>query len=268
MTIGASPPGMAPLWSEIPEHFYKYRPITGDAAIGWAIDTIEQGSIYWAAPIEFNDPFDCAPKYVVPTGTVRRQLISRVTKTLNVGSSRAERRSHRRNLLKIPAADFEANFQNGMDEILKQSAVYSLSTDPTNILMWSHYAESHSGICLRFRGRPLFEQFLTGHWVTYEDQRPKVQIGAESEASLLRKILFTKAQPWEYEGEWRLVHYKGVRGVRHLNPGILDGVIFGARIKRATEHAVNAAIVRSGAPIEVMRAVEDGEEYKLTIEPA
>jgi hypothetical protein len=230
------------------------------------VDTIERGSIYWAAPIEFNDPFDCAPKYLAPTGKVRKQLINRVSKQVGYGTNRAERRNHARQLQKIPKADFEANFRNGMDEVLKQSAVYSLSTDPTNILMWSHYAESHSGVCLRFKGRKLFEQFLTGHWVTYEEERPKVQIGAETEASLLRKILFTKAKPWAYEAEWRIVHYKGGRGVRRLEPGILDGVILGARVNATTEEAILAAIHRSGRPIEVMRAIEDRDEYRLTIE--
>jgi hypothetical protein len=46
----------------------------------------------------------------------------------------------------------------------------------------------------------------------------------------------------------------------------LDGVILGARVNATTEEAILAAIHRSGRPIEVMRAIEDRDEYRLTIE--
>ena len=36
---------------------------------------------------------------------------------------------------------------NSIDE---QYRVYCLGPDPKNLLMWSHYADSHRGICLEF----------------------------------------------------------------------------------------------------------------------
>jgi hypothetical protein len=162
----------------------------------------------------------------------------------------------------------EAAIEAGMPEIMNETAVYSLTTDPANILMWSHYAESHAGVCIRLKGVPLFRQFLTGHWITYEDERPCVRIGAETEESLLRKILFTKARRWDYEEEWRLVQYRGRPGVRVLNPDILDGVILGARIDSADEDAVRSAIAEAASKIELFKAVEDRDDYKLVIVPA
>jgi hypothetical protein len=267
MTDEPHPP-IAPRWSDIPEHFYKYRPVAGEKALGWLEQTIERNEVYWAAPIEFNDPFDCAPRFLAPTGKMRKELVRRVAESVAIGRSRAERRNLRRNLRRTSKADMEANFENGVDTVLKESGVYSLSTDPASILMWSHYAESHSGVCLRLRGKPLFEQFLTGHWVGYEDERPKLRIGQETQAALLRKLLFTKARAWQYEAEWRMVQYRGQPGIRRLNAGILDGIILGSRVTEAAEQTVLAAIERSGAKIEVLRAVEDREEYRLTIERA
>ncbi len=119
---------------------------------------------------------------------------------------------------------------------------------------------------LRLRGKPLFSQFKTGHWVTYDEQRPTVRIGAESERSLFRKILFTKAKAWEYENEWRLVHYRGGAGVRTLEPGVLDGIILGSRICPHAEATVLRSVAAS-KEIDVMRAVESRDEYGLALEP-
>ncbi len=38
-------------------------------------------------------------------------------------------------------------FENNM-------GVLSLSADPFNVLMWSHYAQSHTGVLLSFRNEP------------------------------------------------------------------------------------------------------------------
>lgn len=79
-----------------------------------------------------------------------------------------------------------------------------------NQLMWSHYADSHKGICIRYK----FDEEIT-----MEDEKEKIfsiwynvdyktEIKPDDPKSFeLRFLLATKEKCWEYENEVRLVHF-------------------------------------------------------------
>lgn len=51
--------------------------------------------------------------------------------------------------------------ENAYEVYKKFIGVFSVSTDPNNILMWSHYADNHKGFCIRFNREnaiPWFEE--------------------------------------------------------------------------------------------------------------
>jgi hypothetical protein len=71
-------------------------------------------------------------------------------------------------------------------------------------VMWAHYAEKHSGMCLGF---DVEDQLLTK--IEYTDGRIQVPFGAHLakfglSANLLTKIRKTKATDWSYEREYRV----------------------------------------------------------------
>lgn len=65
-----------------------------------------------------------------------------------------------------------------------------------NPLPWSHYADSHRGICLGFE---VEEQYLTR--VSYVKRRTDLQLPPTEEA--MKQLLFTKYRDWSYEEELR-----------------------------------------------------------------
>ncbi|NMM11663.1 MAG: DUF2971 domain-containing protein [Polaromonas sp.] len=74
-----------------------------------------------------------------------------------------------------------------------------------NPVMWAHYAEKHSGVCLGFAIDPLVLSK-----VNYTDTKIDVELGVHLpkgglSAELLNKVLLTKATSWEYEQEWRVL---------------------------------------------------------------
>jgi hypothetical protein len=79
------------------------------------------------------------------------------------------------------------------------------AADWSSPVMWSHYAEKHKGICLGFDvRRTLVDE------VSYEDQRLRIALGETADPlrlpGNLQKLLFlTKARPWSYEDEWRML---------------------------------------------------------------
>ena len=78
-----------------------------------------------------------------------------------------------------------------------------------NILMWSHYADSHRGACLQFDTRKWDpRKYRPGYVVRnvrYSMRRPLVSLSrkAQQNTELLNKIAFTKHKNWYYEQEWR-----------------------------------------------------------------
>ncbi|MEQ1760901.1 MAG: DUF2971 domain-containing protein [Vicinamibacterales bacterium] len=79
----------------------------------------------------------------------------------------------------------------------------SFSTDWSNAVMWSHYADKHKGICLGFDVRRSQLQ-----QVRYEDSRLRIALDESADpaslsSELQRQLTCTKAKAWSYEDELR-----------------------------------------------------------------
>lgn len=88
------------------------------------------------------------------------------------------------------------------DEWKEKVGILCLSEDPSNILMWSHYASNHSGICIGFDTD--YKPFRSASQVSYSDGRPSAEFNSEPE-NLLKRVLLTKSKHWSYEKEWRSI---------------------------------------------------------------
>ena len=85
----------------------------------------------------------------------------------------------------------------------------SLSEDPKNELMWSHYAEEHRGYVLGFDStHTYFNQKLSPsdelrhlRKVSYTKERPKINLMNTNGVDLF----LTKSMKWQYELEWRII---------------------------------------------------------------
>lgn len=80
--------------------------------------------------------------------------------------------------------------------------VYCLGPDPTNVLMWSHYAGDHKGICLEY---DLANEVLCcALQCEYLEVFPLLRPYHVTEAEELQ-VLLAKSDVWRYESEFRLV---------------------------------------------------------------
>ncbi|MDR3611882.1 MAG: DUF2971 domain-containing protein [Ignavibacteriaceae bacterium] len=115
------------------------------------------------------------------------------------------------------------SLQNQMSEV----GVFSLSEDPTNMLMWSHYSDNHKGLAIGFLQTPdsklSDDKFCRP--IIYSDEPNKFDFNKGHIAGLVyskdeegsvksmsyisiddvqvQKALFTKTTVWAYEKEWR-----------------------------------------------------------------
>ena len=154
--------------------------------------------------------------------------------------------------------------------LIDKTAVLCLAADPTQILMWSHYANSHKGCCLQFSTK--YKLFNRARIVRYPPRYPNVNFlevndpNDNKKNSLFVKTLFrNKAKFWKYEREWRVLGNKP--GLYQYEPSALTGIIFGHRIKSEDKDLIWRLVEKRNPPVQLYQARPWKREFKLQIIP-
>lgn len=228
-----------------PEHFggevkslngkilYQYQKIRDEH-----LETILSGQIYISNPNTFNDPFDCWGMLENDTPQVKDIDVNFCERMLNEGSN--------------------------------ELGIICMCGNWESQLMWSHYADSHKGICLGYeiresewkggddfvlrpvQYRKLSPIPMSKAWGNLETFLPS----DEAADAILR----TKNPEWHYEREWRVMCKSRYRGKRVPlgQLGIqLKEVIFGMKVPSWKVSALSAAFQISGQKLSLSRIVYD-----------
>jgi len=189
------------------------------------IDVLRNKSIRFTQPNAFNDPFEFSPSFISfsKDSTFNEQFDDTVDMQIE-DSLRKLPKEYRTDIVKSYLKKFlTANKQlihhslNNFapifaDSLQKQAnnsfGILSLTTEKDNLLMWSHYADSHNGFCIKFntdsiffnRRRSEFDELYHLRKITYKDIRPS---GIFEEMSI-DELFEVKSDIWEYENEWRM----------------------------------------------------------------
>lgn len=253
-----------PLFDELPpERLYKYRSLSEGDIRTRTLDIIQNNRLWFAAGTDLNDPFDCRPVIRVESDpAVREHYFRRIINSNHRGTA-ADKQRMLDGLLRAPEEAILEYARNASLGTAGWIGVCSLSADCSHLLMWSHYASNHTGICLEYKTDegPL----ELAHRVRYEPDRPVLSpISATSEEIMTAHV--TKAMSWEYEKEWRLVEPDGV-GLHETPEGALTAVILGARISDPDRAAVQRLLDERANPVELWQAKLGHEGYEVSFEP-
>ena len=137
--------------------------------------------------------------------------------------------------------------------------VCSLSADPRNITMWSHYANGHKGVCLEFdlvSAKPImymnaerFQKVFSASHMSRLLRRIDNKETVKKMAYLiekLRRLYAIKSSDWAYENEWRIW-----REEKHYNlkgSECLSRILVGSRIS-SFHYDILFQLVPSNVPI-------------------
>jgi hypothetical protein len=223
---------------------YRLTPEEVDRHAHWRGDRPAQSSDRKVVPLVGEDEYSFASRYAVDATDIQPHDARSLKKMLNIAKL-AERSAF-------------------LDNIL---GVCCFTEDPLNILMWSHYAANHSGVCLRFRHRSSAD--LSEHCFPVQYRRTvwacrsKPDDAPAQARALIRSVLI-KSTVWEYEREWRLVSFES--GKSHFDPGDLNGVILGVRISDEDRRRVVSELERKDyAHVEVLQVYQHPLKYTLRI---
>ena len=90
-------------------------------------------------------------------------------------------------------------------------AIFSCSLKWNNILMWSHYANHHTGFCVGLRADKMIDSHLFGKLgeVAYKSKYPQIKprVARKDKQMMINSFLetHTKAKNWKYEAEYRFM---------------------------------------------------------------
>jgi len=193
---------------------------------------ITNSELYFASPKAFKDPFDCKV-YFRPSVSKNelRKKHKEIVKKFMPQSNRTQRRAKVAQDVKAATPnEFLSKISSGLQKSVNNLGILSLSSNPLNILLWSHYACGHTGMCLKFLTTGTTPFFGLSQKVNYETKYPIVDLLKDGPGRHTDAFLLTKAIDWKYEDEWRIIDHTLGAGYRHFPEKLLMGIIFGARM--------------------------------------
>lgn len=260
---------------EKPKYFYKYRPLSSDKELEFLLSVLNNDSLYWSSPLDFNDPFDCAPVPIISGSKEKKKLrLRKIIRRNAPNASWSELSKLYRTAESRRPREIEEDIIAANKSLMKMTSVCSLSELNDSILMWSHYASNHSGICLEFCSLSeqgwdrladeniYFEKCLP---VIYKKERPVIDLLSIESEELFKDSLLTKAEFWQYEREWRLIEYKEKPGLRKFPHKCLTGLIFGAKININHKKILTDAANKRASPPNLYQSEFDRRMFKLNI---
>lgn len=207
------------------EFLYKYHRSNNNL-----LKSLEKNEMWFANPRTFNDPFDCNLKchYLVDK-FYQEQINEEQRNAYNSAINNESFYRQHRNLMRI--SDGHEKDRKNRTEILNSDlqkrvsevGISCFSKTHLSILMWSHYAVNHTGICLKFNtsDKSFFKNYKE---VKYLEKFPTSDEIIKHDQSD-NFLFFTKSLEWSYEREVRLI--KNSSSLEIYNPNCLEAIYFG-----------------------------------------
>ncbi len=249
-----------------PQIVYKYR----DWEDAFHKQILVRREIFLPSASKLNDPFDGN----IPFEYVKRDLTSRkiYKKMFLIAKQRfglSDKKTHelvmhykRKGLL------FDKNHIKKQQEELKKETenrigIFSLTPNCSNFLMWSHYANSHTGFCVGFNTNVLIESLKsTFGWISYTKRIPKFRL-FDSDKSFAKKLLGTKGKIWKYENEFRFTKFDYANKVFVVPKEALAEILIGNKMENKNRKEILEIVRSNYSSCKVYEMIQSRDRFEL-----
>jgi len=244
------------------QRLYKYRSMD---SVGLE-DLICQRKIYLSDATKFNDPFECRPVLTHHQSPLKREiLLKEMTKRHfpDADKKTLKKLMKGKGHLLVDPAILERVYGQFVSDV----GIYCLTEKKDDLLMWSHYSNSHRGVCLEFDASVEETIFWEAFKIIYQEEYPVVNIMDMGKADEFRKALLTKSPHWMYEEERRVLKMndEGGPGYYQFAPKLLTGIILGARMAEEDKMILSRWMGTYPTVVSIYQAKLHGSRYKLDI---
>ena len=219
----------------IPKKLFRFRSFDLDdsKSVERAEEIIIQNQMYFTSPKAFNDPFECRVHIDVSkvSGSTLRAFFEGI---LRKNNSQIPHVAIRRAMKHEQAHELRKHLINTLEEDFAKRGVCCFNEEPDHLLMWSHYANGHRGYCLVMQ---------MGEWIPsevhYSPVYPAVTaLSDETWGNQFEPLLYTKADCWNYEKEWRVFLEKP--GHENFDPSQLLAIILGSEMQPSAKRKLRS----------------------------
>ena len=171
---------------------------------------LEGSSFRFSSPLKFNDPFEMNLNFLdfkcskeEYRAILNRELFNNPKPDINPIILNEY-------INKTPIEDLIEKYKSDFYVFKRTILVLCLSLNYDSTLMWSHYADSHNGICIGIKIPTIIEKediFITMN-VRYEDKIKPLNFlttNIEERIIAIYNWIFKKSNVWRYENEVRCV---------------------------------------------------------------
>jgi hypothetical protein len=158
--------------------------------------------------------------------------------------------------------------------VMADTAVFCLSETHDNLLMWSHYAQNHTGTVIKFLALAEIDApTIVAQPVRYSRQMPQLDFAALMDfekvpKEIINMVTLTKSEVWAYEKEWRIIG--GLRDktqsydVLPYAPEEVGAVYLGCNIAKEDKEEIIEVTRRLYSKAKLFQAEKHEREFALT----
>lgn len=217
-----------------PMKLYKYKSLDETSAI-FTKSILTDNEVFFPKFSDLNDPFEGHFKMVLPETPQGREMAANGLRVITEG------------ILSI------------------NPAVLSLSQVKNNLLMWAHYSDNHTGICIEFDSTIPGSIFHEAKPVAYVHKFESHTLGNPFEKEMVTNLAaFVKSKHWRYEKEWRIIRQD--KGCQPFSPKSITGVILGCKISDENKAWVVEWANKRKEPVQIYEAKKQFDRFGLDIE--
>lgn len=188
-----------------------------------------------SSPTTFNDPFDCPIRVLLNKGEDSSSLIRQAyQECLKIACFSSN--------VKLP---YSTDFFN--PPIYNEKKHKIDKEEYLNSLMWGHYADSHKGICIKYRFCNSISQLgndnpnIVAYFKDVKYSNGDMRKYSKKDSITLEDAFFLKGKQWEYENELRFLFYdlngKGEYGTIDI-PGCVEAIYFGLKCSKQDKETI------------------------------
>lgn len=202
----------------IPQFVYKYQ------SQKFIESLLLKNHLWFSSPLTFNDPFDC--QISLNTENTHDEII-KYFKDLDVDESNKQLVI---NTFVNDSDKWHKHLNQSARDAVSSFGICCFSKKEDDILLWSHYGDSHKGVCIKFdilKDTVFFSNLAP---VKYDKNYPVFNHIKDPNATKT-VLMLTKSESWAYEEEFRVIKFEKTGGIKIAKIAIVE-ITFGCRCEQ------------------------------------
>jgi len=239
---------------------YKYMSVDD------ALLTINNSTIFLQNPSKFNDPYDCYHG-LIDSKKIEREYSIEILDHPSFSHLSPRIKESLKKKINSGELDVRQPFIDTLNFAKSRIGISCFSTLNKNLLMWSHYANKHKGVCIGFNFNIAPPLNLFQAKVVYKKKFDKSVNFFANPDDFYSNWLLTKSIDWKYEKEVRLVSLEK-KGVYKIDSKNIIEVFFGSKTSKLDQEKLTIELKKMEYSVIIKKLVLKEKEFKLVEEEA